>query len=262
MALERLHVGGLITNRDYLVAILASPEFVAGDTTTDFIDRVRPTPVVEPAVAQQAAVAGAMWLQGRNRAADGLWGFAPSNWRNAGLPSEQVSFINPSNSVGDGADTEPLMIAYKADRDGRFNLDSGETVEIVGWSLDRIALQVDGIRRSHRITSTSGRLHIQTAATTVTLEVIPRFSIPGAEVPTGGLTAPMPGAVVEIRCGVGETVSAGQVLIVLEAMKMEHHVVAPFDGIVTEVPISVGQQLGRGTVLLTVVEGDDEGNRS
>ncbi len=254
LALERLHLGGLITNRDHLVAIVSSPEFAAGDTTTDFIDRVRPVSELEPATVHHAATAGALWLQGRNRAADGLWSFAPSNWRNAGLPPERVSFATPATGTDRDAAVEHVTVAYRADRNGRFTLESGEVVDVVEWTPEEIDLVVDGIRRRHRVTETSNRLHVQTTATTVTLDIVPRFAPPGSEVPTGGLTAPMPGSVVDIRCVVGDRVSAGQVLVVLEAMKMEHHVQAPFDGTVTAVPIAIGQQLDRGTNLVTIAE--------
>ncbi len=256
LALERLHIGGLITNRDFLVAVLDRPEFVAGDTTTDFIERVQPAATVPATEVQAATIAGALWLQGRNRAADDVWGFAPSNWRNAGLPPQQISFLDPTDD-GAGGERETLTVAYRADRDGRFVLESGQSVDVVEWSSAHVVLVVDGIRRHHRITAGPNRLHVQTTATTVTLDIVPRFVPPGSETPSGGLVAPMPGSVVEIRCAVGDTVTAGQILVVLEAMKMEHHVHAPFDGTVADVPISVGQQLERGTALVTIVEHED-----
>ena len=92
----------------------------------------------------------------------------------------------------------------------------------------------------------------------MTLSVKPRFAIPGSELPTGGLVAPMPGSVIELRCEIGDTVAAGQVLVVLEAMKMEHHITAPFDGTVTELPIAVGDQVENGALLLTIEESADD----
>ena len=65
------------------------------------------------------------------------------------------------------------------------------------------------------------------------------------------------GEPVKIVCW-GDSVTAGQVLVVLEAMKMEHHISAPFDGAVTEVPISVGEQVENGALLLTIEESTDE----
>ena len=82
----------------------------------------------------------------------------------------------------------------------------------------------------------------------------PRFTVPGSDLPSGGLVAPMPGSVVEVRCAVGDAVTAGQVLVVLEAMKMEHHIAAPFDGMVTELLISPGGQVENGALLLLIEE--------
>ena len=72
------------------------------------------------------------------------------------------------------------------------------------------------------------------------------------------LVAPMPGAVIDLRAAVGDRVEAGQVLVVLEAMKMEHHIAAPFDGTVTEVPIVEGQQLDNGALLVVIEPAGDE----
>jgi propionyl-CoA carboxylase alpha chain len=64
--------------------------------------------------------------------------------------------------------------------------------------------------------------------------------------------APIPGTVVRTEVRIGEAVVAGQALIWLEAMKMEHVVRAPADGTVTELPVPVGQQVSQGTPLAVV----------
>ena len=75
--------------------------------------------------------------------------------------------------------------------------------------------------------------------------------------------APMPGAVVRIAVEVGDTVVAGQPLMWLEAMKMEHAISAPADGVVSEITVSVGQQVEQGTALAVVdSESDDESEES
>ena len=86
----------------------------------------------------------------------------------------------------------------------------------------------------------------------VRFERAARFPVAGAEGPAGGLVAPMPGKVLEIRAAVGDAVSAGAVLIVMEAMKMEHHLSTSQDGTVTSVNVSVGDQVDNGTILLVV----------
>jgi propionyl-CoA carboxylase alpha chain len=66
----------------------------------------------------------------------------------------------------------------------------------------------------------------------------------------------MPGTVVRIEVEVGESVTAGQALVVLEAMKMEQVVRAPVGGTVTELPVTVGQQISQGTPLAVVTSDD------
>jgi propionyl-CoA carboxylase alpha chain len=69
----------------------------------------------------------------------------------------------------------------------------------------------------------------------------------------------MPGSVLDVRCSAGHPVEAGQVLVVLEAMKMEHHVRAPVDGVVAEVRVRAGDQVGTGAVLLVIDTEEVEG---
>ena len=64
--------------------------------------------------------------------------------------------------------------------------------------------------------------------------------------------------VIELRVGVGDRVRAGDTVLVLEAMKMEHPMRAPEDGIVTEVRVSQGEQVESGTLLLVVDSGDPD----
>jgi propionyl-CoA carboxylase alpha chain len=72
----------------------------------------------------------------------------------------------------------------------------------------------------------------------------------------GSLVAPMPGSVVRVEAAAGERVSAGQPVLVLEAMKMEHQIVAPADGLVAEVLVGPGDQVQAGDVLATVTGQD------
>ncbi len=69
---------------------------------------------------------------------------------------------------------------------------------------------------------------------------------------SGEIRAPMPGQIVDLRIAVGDEVSKGQVLVVLEAMKTQQPFAAPFEGIVASLPVTVGQLVAEGTVLVTV----------
>lgn len=250
LALERMHLGGVVTNRDFLVATLRNETFLAGDTTTDFIERVDPAGSQAAPDTAMAAIVAAMWIQGRNRADDRVWGFARSNFRTGSLPPQSIEF--------ETATDETHRIEYSLRRNGGFTLGSGETVLVHEWTPDDIELEIDGRRLRAAVTVADGVGYVTLGRTTVTLSVKPRFAIPGSELPTGGLVAPMPGSVIELRCAIGDTVAAGQVLVVLEAMKMEHHITAPFDGTVTELPIAVGDQVENGALLLTIEESADD----
>lgn len=248
LALERMHLGGVVTNRDFLAATLRSGAFLAGDTTTDFIERTDPmsTRRTTGTATEMAAIVAAMWLQGRNRAADGVWGFAPSNFRTGGLPPQHIEFARGDDVV---------RVEYTPRRDGGFGCNGRSVVVHDGTPTD-VDVEIDGRRVRAPITVVDDVVHVTLAGTTMTLSIVPRFVVPGSEPPTGGLVAPMPGSVIEVRSAVGDRVTAGQVLVVLEAMKMEHHISAPFDGTVTEVPIGVGDQVENGALLLTIDEID------
>ena len=254
LALERMHLGGVTTNRDFLVATLRHEAFLAGDTTTDFIERNAPAmeSTVAAATTQQLAIAAAMWLQGDNRASARVLDRVPSGWRNARMPAQHVALA---------VDDVEHDIGYRRRRDGSFAVEGGQVAIVHRWSPDDLDVEVDGIRRTVRITLAAGpsgeHLHLTGGGTTTTFRVVPRFSVPGSEAPSGGLVAPMPGRVLEIRAAMGDTVTKGQTMLLLEAMKMEHHMTAPFDGTVTEVRVATGDQVDNGSVLLVIHPAND-----
>ena len=102
LALDRLHLGGVTTNRTYLAAVLRSAAFREGDTTTDFVDRFKLNTLTPDGSAghpaadrvnlrnRQAAVAAAMWLQVARRRAGATLGWMPIGWRHGRLPPESV----------------------------------------------------------------------------------------------------------------------------------------------------------------------------
>lgn len=90
----------------------------------------------------------------------------------------------------------------------------------------------------------------------VALTAEPRFADPDAALAAGSLLAPMPGTVVRLAVSEGDSVRAGDPLLWLEAMKMEHRISAPADGVVAELPVEVGQQVEVGAVLAVVGEAE------
>jgi len=244
-ALARTHLGGVTTNRDFLVHVLRSPEFLAGDTTTDFIERVAPRRALEPDAGEleRAARTAALWVQGMNRAEARVLAEAPSGWRNARLPDQRLVLDHGEASV---------TVRYRRLRDGRFRFEDGSTARIHAWSPEAIDVESDGRRGRARVTRAADRLFVQTPRGDVAFRERPRFTPPGGGEEAGGFVASMPGKVIDLRVVAGDTVAAGDVVLVLEAMKMEHPMRAVHDGIVRELHVAVGDQVQAGTLLLVV----------
>jgi propionyl-CoA carboxylase alpha chain len=252
LALERSHIGGLATNRDFLVATLRTPEFLAGDTTTEFLERVAPPRALElaPDELLRAARTAALWIQGANRAEAAVLRAAPSGWRNARLPDQGVGFAWRGREI---------QISYRSLRDGSFRFGDGSQARVHAWSGEAIDLEIDGRRQRGRVTRAGDRIVVATPRGDVELAILPRFVVPGDSAPSGALVAPMPGKVIELRARPGQRVRVGETLLVLEAMKMEHPVRAPEDGTVVEVRVAEGQQVENGALLLVVAPAGSEG---
>ncbi len=275
-ALQRLHLGGVVTNRDFLVNVLRSPEFLAGDTTTDFIERVQPSPSLDlsDSGVDSAMIVGALWLRGRHRSADPHWGNLPAGFRTGRMPPTSVTLTASAPFFDGGELGATRTVAYQPLRRGSRGNDSveigvapghlvhedvlgierSEIATTVQWTPDSIEAVIGSVRQQHRVTAVEDRLWVQMPTGTVELVITPKFMVPGNDGPSGGFIASMPGVVLEVRAEVGAAVTKGDTLIVLEAMKMEHHMTAPSDGIVAEVLVSTGDQVAKDAVLLTMQE--------
>ena len=146
-------------------------------------------------------------------------------------------------------------------RDGDFNFTvSGETViaRVIRVSGDRLEFAVNGRRMTATVNNHGNQWWVHGADGDISLSLKTRFpEMHAPEAVAGGLTSPMPGTVIAVQVAPGEQVSAGQVLAIIEAMKMEHSAVSPQDGVVSEVRVAIGDKV-EGGELLVVVE-DDSG---
>jgi len=143
-ALERLHVGGVRTNRDFLAATLRHRAFLAGDTTTDFIERCRPRRTLELSAEELewSAAAAALWLQAQDRASAPVLAQVSSGWRNARLPDQRTLLRH-----GD----DELAVTYAARRDGSFEV-GGRTARVHAHSASWIDVEIAGRRRRTPVT--------------------------------------------------------------------------------------------------------------
>ena len=245
LALESLHIGGVTTNRDFLVASLRSEDFLKGKTTSDFIEKSNPqrAVVLEGSSLENATSAAALWIQGQNRENANILKEIPTGWRNSRLPRQKITLSYLDNEV---------EVTYKANRDGSFAVNEETTAKVINWTPSGIDIEINTSRFYSKITQDDDNIVVHGPWGDALFKILPRFTLPGSEVQAGGLIAPMPGKVIDLKVKVGSKVKKGDTLVILEAMKMEHQVKASEDGKVTKVLIKKDDQLENGALLMVV----------
>ncbi|MEU7612803.1 biotin carboxylase N-terminal domain-containing protein [Micromonospora sp. NPDC049204] len=260
-ALTRAELHGVTTNRDLLVRVLRSQAFAAVEIDTGFLDRHAEVfaPLLPadrlPVVALAAALAAAAGRRAEAKVLAGL----PSGWRNVPAVPQVTRFGGPDGEV---------EVRYRLDRVGRlaeWSADPTATspaaaspaagppdVALVEASPGGVVLDVDGVRCAYRVHRVGSAVFMDGPDGAARLVELPRLPLPTAEVAAGSLLAPLPGAVTRVHVQVGQRVVAGEPLLTLEAMKLEHQVLAPTDGVVTELPVPAGGQVRTGAVLAVI----------
>jgi propionyl-CoA carboxylase alpha chain len=246
--LARAHLHGLRTNRDLLVNVLRHPAFLAGDTDTAFFDTYDlaqlAAPLAEHAVIRLSAVAAALADAADNRATAPVLSSLPSGWRNLASGYQVKTYVDDAG--------EQHRIEYRFTRTG-LTLPGHEAIQLVSASAHDVLLaDGNGVGRRFAVARHGQDVYVDSAQGPVHLVALPRFPEPGSAVEKGSLIAPMPGNVIRLGAAVGDTVTAGQPLIWLEAMKMEHTITAPADGVLGELNVDTGQQVEVGAVLARV----------
>ena len=255
-AMSRAKVHGLTTNRAQLVRVLRHPEFIAGNLSTAFLDdhgaEALAAPLADDEATAISALAAAI-VSGTADHAAGPVALAQAGFRNVGHTLQKRTY-----RFGE----DELEVAYIRDRSGAHaDGDLAEIVTVEDVRSDAVDLEVRGVRRTfsvarYEVVGADTVVEVDSPLGPVSLVEPPRYTDPGAEVAAGSLLAPMPGAVIRIAVAVGDTVTAGQPLLWMEAMKMEHTISAAVDGIVTELPVEVGTQVETGTILAVVADPD------
>ena len=245
LALESLHIGGVTTNRDFLVASLRSEDFLKGKTTSDFIEKSNPqrAVVLKGSALENATAAAALWIQGQNRENANILKEIPTGWRNSRLPRQKITLSYLDNEV---------EVTYKSNRDGSFAVNEETTAKVIDWTPSGIDIEINSSRFYSKITQADDNIVVHGPWGDALFKILPRFTLPGSEIQAGGLIAPMPGKVIDLKVKVGSKVKKGDTLVILEAMKMEHQVKASEDGKVTKVLIKKDDQLENGALLMVV----------
>ena len=256
-ALARARVHGMTTNRDLLVRILRHPAFLAGQTDTAFLDRHGLASLAAPLADEQgtalsalaAALADAASRQARSRVLGGL----PSGWRNVPSAFQRKEYVLAGNQ---GRLASQYEARYRIER-GTLIVDGRDDVRLISMAPEQVELDIAGVLHRFEISRYPRLTCVDSVLGPAQLHPVSRFADPAAQAIAGSLLAPMPGVVGRVGVAAGDQVAAGQPLLWLEAMKMEHVISAPVAGLVAELPVSAGQQVEVGTVLAVVKPQED-----
>jgi 3-methylcrotonyl-CoA carboxylase alpha subunit len=269
-ALDHTYLAGIHTNERWLGRILRSEVFLEVRHSVALLDRSAAEfshPVdVTPALLALAALAArpAPGAAGTRipRAASSPWeisdGFQPN------LPAAvELTLCAGGHSqrvrlaLADGQPCEavlPAPLEQRGRKEGtRLRLDGVEVTD------GTVSAAIDDERHSARWFRRGAQLHVWSGDTHLEFSIEdPRTQEFTASASSGGLTTPLPGVVVAVPVKEGQTVAAGEVLMVIEAMKMEHSITAPSGGVVRAIHFARGDRVPEGSELLSLSRTGDE----
>ena len=264
-ALAGAQIHGITTNRDLLVRVLRHPEFVAGNTDTAFLVENDPAQLGAPLATPQAELlhgaAAALASQAHARCTAKTLAGLPSGWRNNPSEPQHKTFASSRGEI---------RVSYLFDRTGRCahitsefegrdpgddpDILSSVSPEVLSASPIEVTLCHRGVNRSYDVHRVDQHVFVDGPDGSSALTVLERFVLPGTQLDPGSFVAPLPGTIVRVDVAVGDHVSAGETLVAIEAMKMEHEVRAGHGGVVTEVAVGPGDQVESGRLLVVLKE--------
>lgn len=245
-ALEKSCIGGVKTNKDFLVECIRHPEFLAGNTTSDFIEIQSPNrkKVLNDHDKNNLMIAGALWISQTNIKNKNKLRFIKHSWTNGRLPHQNISFQ---------FENEVHQIKYSYINKESISI-LEKNVEIISFDNEMLECVIDGIRSQYQIYRDEDRLFVFDSFNDIQLKVLPRFVDPSTSSIEGGLLAPMPGKISEVLIKKDQKVKAGQSLMIIEAMKMEQTIKSPNAGKISKIMVKKGQQVENGESLLVIDE--------
>jgi acetyl-CoA carboxylase biotin carboxylase subunit len=278
-SLRAMSVHGVITNRELLIRILDHEEFQRGNLHTHFLTdhAVHLTaPALDAGLIADAAIAATLVAHERRRRGRTVLPHLEPGFRNSRFRDERVTFV-----VGE----QRVTVRYSNLGRGRFRIGAaigaaepelgtvalvsgpapGSTPEITPEVSPEVSPEVipevipkviiegpDGLRQRFRVIRDGDRHIVHSRRGVAILVEEPRFPRARAAADKGGCLAPMPGRIIKILVSQGQAVSAGDTLMVVEAMKMEHAIKAPRDGIIERLAVAQGDQVDTEQLLVVI----------
>lgn len=225
-ALQHTALLGVENNRDFLLQVLDSPDFRAGGVDVHWLGR-QSFPPSRPGFPEAAAAALAQWLS-----------LPGQYWRNTRWDPERFSF--------EGQEDVLLHV-------GSGGLELNGRLARAQWNAPELRLEWDGLVRTYRVVQDGEKVWVGTSDSQVCLRQKPRF--PAAQrrgSAQGTVLAPLTGAVGDVLVQPGDRVEEGQLLLRLEAMKMDHRLLSPVSGVIEEVHCQPGEVVQAQSLLVRV----------
>lgn len=269
-AMRTAEVAGVATDANALVAILAEPDFVAGGVPTAYLTE---HPDVERAGGPEGEaldahlIAAAIHEQTANREANGVTGFAPAGWRNLPTRGQRRTYERGTTShfvehAFGMASSAPFLLGPwpEAGADGVLPPDERESIDVttidvtVGDDVTggRVVFEAAGRRWSAIVHDDGHRVSVGSRSGWTEFMRPARFVVPDDAAAAGGPVCPLPGTVIAVHVADGDHVDEGQLLMVVEAMKMEHKITAGAAATVTDVRFAVGDRVDAGDLLVAL----------
>jgi len=248
-AIDQYVVGGLATNLPFLRWLVGHEAFRGGDTTTAFIERYF-SPEVLAGSGDDAvgALAAAVALQTSGASASRDPWRRLGAWRHA-AQARSIAFVGHAGSIavdrlpsGGWRSTDGATSALVTE-DAR-----GYTITVNGRSLRFVAWPA---RRGLAV-SLGGRIFEFESLPPPSTADSARSHRHGGHAGAGGVQAPMTGKIVKVSVKDGDKVEARQLLMVMEAMKMEHTILAPYEGTLVALNVKAGDAVGAGDELAQI----------
>tara|TARA_B100000686_G_C16795158_1_gene981717 strand:+ start:1066 stop:3003 length:1938 start_codon:yes stop_codon:yes gene_type:complete len=249
--LRSTHLAGIKTNKDFLVQCLENNSFLKGKTTSDFIPREHKKlfKAVDKKLLDSAMKASALWLQEHNKNDNKKLHFLPRNWTNGILPKQDITFEFNDEEYKFQYENNNNHIQIHREHFERLSTSSALIISV---DEEHIHCEIDGIAIKALITCFHDEITINSGSGDLVFKVLPKFIDPNEIIIEGSLTAPMPGKILNINVKKGSSVKAGETLLILEAMKMEHTIKATSDGQVIELYVKTGDQVESGSDLMKI----------
>ena len=239
-ALAGARIAGPATNRDLLVSVLRNAAFGAGQADTSWLggyDVAALAPAAD--MCGISAAAAAVSVAAANRRDARVAASIPGGWRNVPSQPQLTSFEGPGGQID---------VRYHWTRSGITvavsGADAGSGAEsvltVVAFTAEQVALEVAGVLHRFDITRAGDHVWVGSPLGSVRLTLLDRLPAPQRAAESGSLLAPMPGNVTRVAASLGDRVIAGQLVLVIEAMKMEHTITAPAAGVLTELRVAPG----------------------